>query len=411
MGTNKPADSSARQYLSSLERLIVAVQNLSLARELKDVVEIVRHAARELTGADGATFILREGDQCYYVDEDAIAPLWRGKRFPMSSCISGWVMLNKQSAAIEDIYQDPRIPADAYRPTFVKSLVVVPIRTEAPIGAIGNYWASHHQATAEEIQVLQSLANAASIAVENIQLFSDLKHQLELRDEFISITAHELKTPLTPLMIHFQFLRKLFHAGKLESFSRKNDLEKIIDASFGQLQDFSKLIDSLLDVSKINLGKFVIELEDKISLSDVIEKVVKEYQLTQDYGIRVDLKSKIHGKWDRLKLEQVFRNLLSNAVRYGEKKPITISASLKGQGATITVADQGVGIDGVDFERIFNRFERAASIRHHGGMGLGLYICREIIRGHGGTIRVESGKGAGTRFIIDLPLQHTSLEK
>ena len=126
-------------YISALERLVAVSQELSHARDLNTVMSIVREAARELTGADGATFVLRDGDKCYYAEENAISPLWKGQRFPMSICISGWVMMNAQSAVIEDIYADARIPVAAYRPTFVKSLAMVPIRTNNPIGAIGNY--------------------------------------------------------------------------------------------------------------------------------------------------------------------------------------------------------------------------------------------------------------------------------
>src|SRR5258705_3687257 len=99
---------------------------MSLAGDVATVQNIVRLAARQLTGADGATFVLRDGDRCFYADEDAIAPLWKGQRFPMSACISGWSMLNRRAAVIEDIYADARIPHDAYRPTFVHSLVIVP---------------------------------------------------------------------------------------------------------------------------------------------------------------------------------------------------------------------------------------------------------------------------------------------
>lgn len=133
--------------LSGMERLIEVVQELSLARSLDRIMEIVRTAARELTGADGATFVLREGDFCHYVDEDAIEPLWKGQRFPLSACISGWAMLEREPAVIEDIYVDPRVPSDAYRPTFVKSLVMVPIRSASPVGAIGTYWARNHLAS------------------------------------------------------------------------------------------------------------------------------------------------------------------------------------------------------------------------------------------------------------------------
>ncbi|HEY9658416.1 MAG TPA: GAF domain-containing sensor histidine kinase, partial [Allocoleopsis sp.] len=134
----------------------------------------------QLTHADGATF-LRDRDQCYYADEDAISPLWKGGRFPMSACISGWVMLNQQSVVIEDIYADPRIPADAYRPTFVKSLAMVPIRTRDPLGAIGNYWATHHTPTPEEMNLLQTLADAAAVALENVHLYEEQEQRIQER--------------------------------------------------------------------------------------------------------------------------------------------------------------------------------------------------------------------------------------
>src|ERR671918_520465 len=105
----------------TLDVLLGAVQELSLARAVEDVQNVVRVAARKLAEADGATFVLRDGDRCFYADEYAIAPLWKGQRFPLSACISGWAMLNRQSVAIDDIYADPRIPHEAYRPTFVKS--------------------------------------------------------------------------------------------------------------------------------------------------------------------------------------------------------------------------------------------------------------------------------------------------
>ncbi len=109
-------------YVGAMEHLVGVVQALSLARDLQLIMDIVRHAARELTGADGATFVLRDGDKCFYAEENAIEPLWKGMRFPLETCVSGWAMINRQAAVIPDIYVDPRIPADAYRPTFVKSL-------------------------------------------------------------------------------------------------------------------------------------------------------------------------------------------------------------------------------------------------------------------------------------------------
>ena len=174
-------------------RLIRVVQELSMARDVDRVAEIVRRAARELTGADGATFVLRDGQQCFYRDEDAISPLWKGQRFPMSLCISGWAMLNRQATVIPDIYLDPRIPHEAYRPTFVKSLVMVPIRTLDPIGAIGNYWASPHVATAEQVELLQALADATSIALENVQVYAELERRVEERTGQLVEVNHRLQ--------------------------------------------------------------------------------------------------------------------------------------------------------------------------------------------------------------------------
>ena len=155
--------------------LIETIQQLSLARSVKEIQAIVRHTARRLTRADGATFVLRDGDLCHYADEDAIAPLWKGQRFPMSACISGWVMLNRRAAMLPDIYADDRIPADAYRPTFVKSLLMVPIRKLDPIGAIGNYWAEHHEPSHREMMLLQALADSTAVAMENVRMISELE--------------------------------------------------------------------------------------------------------------------------------------------------------------------------------------------------------------------------------------------
>lgn len=189
-----PATTSpSARYLAGMQRLLRAVQELSLARELADVQHVVRQAARELTGCDGATFVLRDGDRCFYADEDAIAPLWKGQRFPMSICISGWAMLNRQCAVIPDIYVDPRIPHDAYRPTFVKSLVMVPIRQLEPVGSIGNYWAQPHEPTTEEVALLQALADATSVAMENVRVQGELERRARAQSDHLAELDRETR--------------------------------------------------------------------------------------------------------------------------------------------------------------------------------------------------------------------------
>jgi len=181
----KPVNDST-WYTHAMERLIVVVQALSGARSVETINEIVRHAARDLTGADGATIVLRDGEFCYYAEENAISPLWKGKRFPLDNCVSGWVMKNREAVMIEDIYKDPRVPHDAYRPTFVKSMAMVPIRHNDPIGAIGNYWASHHAASLAELNILQALADTTSVALSNVQLYTELEmniRMLQAREE------------------------------------------------------------------------------------------------------------------------------------------------------------------------------------------------------------------------------------
>jgi diguanylate cyclase (GGDEF)-like protein len=174
-------DPATAHYLNGMERLVKAVRDLSMARDMPAIQNIIRSAAREMTGADGATFVLRDGNFCHYVDENAISPLWKGKRFPMEACISGWAMLNRRTAVIEDIYKDSRIPADAYRPTFVKSLAMVPIRTAVPVGAIGNYWARPYRPTAEEVTLLETLADTTAIAIENVQAYLKLEERVRQR--------------------------------------------------------------------------------------------------------------------------------------------------------------------------------------------------------------------------------------
>ena len=155
-------------------RLVAAIERLSAARSLDEIVEIVRTSAGLIAEADGVTFVLRDGDRCHYVAEKAIAPLWAGLRFPMTSCISGWCMLNKRTAVIPDVYADPRIPHDVYRPTFVNSLVMAPIRVEDPLAAIGAYWAEKRAPDPETVKLLETLARSASTAMANTQLFSSL---------------------------------------------------------------------------------------------------------------------------------------------------------------------------------------------------------------------------------------------
>jgi GAF domain-containing protein len=149
----------------------LTLPTLSSATSLADVIAVVRTAARAAANAQGATFVLRDGDRCFYADEDSIAPLWKGQRFPISECISGWAMLHNDVAVVPDVFADPRVPAAAYRPTYVVSLAMVPVG-DPPVGALGAYWARPHHATDEQVAALRRLAAEAADAIERVGLDS-----------------------------------------------------------------------------------------------------------------------------------------------------------------------------------------------------------------------------------------------
>jgi two-component system CheB/CheR fusion protein len=133
---------------------------------IEHILQIVRSAARRLVAADGVALAVRHGDEVQYIEEEAVGPLWKGQRFPLSTCVSGWVMTHGTPAVIPDIYADPRVLQDAYRPTFVKSMAMVPIGNP-PFAAIGAYWAGLHEATDQEIETLKAIADSAMIQVDS----------------------------------------------------------------------------------------------------------------------------------------------------------------------------------------------------------------------------------------------------
>lgn len=158
-----------RPAAHTLDGLGGLIGRLWAARGLQEVAAVLRDGARHLVGADGITLVLREGALCHYVDEDAIGPLWKGRRFPLEQCISGWAMLKRRQAVVPDILNDERIPQDAYRATFVKSLVMTPIRMREPIGALGAYWAERREPGEAELGTLQALADASANAISHHQ--------------------------------------------------------------------------------------------------------------------------------------------------------------------------------------------------------------------------------------------------
>lgn len=406
----EPTPAPSPWYVHGMERLIAVVQELSLARSLPEVMAVVRHAARELTDADGATFVLREGECCHYADEDAIAPLWKGRRFPMNVCISGWVMLNRQPVVIENIYEDDRIPADAYRPTFVKSLVMVPIRTAKPVGAIGTYWATHRSPRPEEVELLQALANSTSIAMENVQLYQELEQKVMERtarlkavneelESFSYSVSHDLRAPLRHIQGYTDLLRD--HAKDSLDAKSRRCLASVSEAA----QRMSTLIDDLLDFSR--MGRTPLQA-GRVDMNQLVAEarleLAPEIQ-SRKINWKIGALPTAHG--DRAMLKQVWLNLLSNAVKYTRKATpakIIVGAKPRDNETEYFVQDNGVGFDMQYADKLFGVFQRLHRVDQFDGSGLGLANVRRIITRHGGRTWAEAELERGAMFHFTLPV-------
>lgn len=158
-------NAAPRPPLSADARFLRVLRYLSFLYDPERVTEVMRGAVRELLDADGACFVLREGELAYFADEDAVAPLWKGRRFPLGECPEGRAMLRREPAVVEDARLDPRLPRRFYEKTFVRSLAVMPVRLEDPVGALGAYWARPHRATAAQLDALRGLAEVAGLAL------------------------------------------------------------------------------------------------------------------------------------------------------------------------------------------------------------------------------------------------------
>ncbi|MDX2214878.1 MAG: PAS domain-containing protein [Oculatellaceae cyanobacterium bins.114] len=177
----KQIEIEAYRLNQQLQYLIQTIQQLVAARDIQTILTAVQGTIRRLMATDGATFVLRDGDMCHYVEEDAIAPLWKGQRFPIENCISGWVIQHREPAIVPDICNDPRISSELYQATFIKSLIMVPLGGTQPLGAIGSYWATPYTPTPGEVNLLKSLADATAIAIENVHLYETLEQQVNER--------------------------------------------------------------------------------------------------------------------------------------------------------------------------------------------------------------------------------------
>ncbi|MBX5484251.1 MAG: PAS domain S-box protein [Myxococcaceae bacterium] len=227
---------------------------------------------------------------------------------------------------------------------------------------------------------------------------------IRLRDEFLSIASHELKTPLTALQLQVQWVKE-----KLKGVAEEKVLARLERAATSTAR-LTELIETLLDVSRIATGRLELvysEFDLAESARDVVDRFAETAARAQS-PLHYSGAPSLIGCWDRLRIEQVMTNLFSNAIKYGAGGAIDVRVEREGDQAVIALSDEGPGIPPGDQERIFGRFERAVSMRHFGGMGLGLYVTRQIVEAHGGTVTVRNLPEKGACFTVRLPLERPS---
>jgi signal transduction histidine kinase/PAS domain-containing protein len=290
--------------------------------------------------------------------------------------------------------------------TGARSLIAVPMVVRGRTLGVLTFFTSRsgRHYTAAELTVLGDLAQRAALSVENARLYREAQDAIRLRDEFLSIASHELKTPLTPLSLKLQMLANETRRQSESPF--RSAVEDYIAVGLRQVKKLTELVSDLLDVARIAGGRLRLEL-DEVELGALVREVVTRYEPeAARAGSRLTLEEPpeaVTGHWDRLRLEQVITNLVDNAIKYGSGNPIHVSLDSDASWARLRVKDEGIGIAPEHLSRIFQRFERAVSERHYGGLGLGLYITRTIVEALGGSIQVESSPGLGTTFTVVLP--------
>ena len=403
------------------ERLFFLLEaSRALAEHLDDVEWTLEHVARvaaqnvatyclvELVGADGVLRCVAASHREPERDVSVLAslpPEWvEGTLHPSRECfLSGETRFLPEVGPElrERMGQGPehRGLLEALNP---HSLLAVPVRTRGrTLGVItlGTAAPCRRLVTAD-VAMAEELARRVAVALENASLYRDAQAAVRLRDEFLSVASHELKTPLTSL--------KLQH-GLIDRAVSGDCRDKVLprlNTAMRQVQRLGALVDSLLDVSRISLGRLALE-PSEVDLAQAVRDAVDRLEevFTQaGCSVRVDAPGPLQGRWDSLRLDQVLVNLLTNAAKYGAGRPVLVEASFEGEELVrVSVRDEGIGISAEDLPRLFGRFERAVSDRHYGGLGLGLYISRQIVDAMGGRIEVESRPGSGSIFTVRLP--------
>jgi signal transduction histidine kinase len=295
----------------------------------------------------------------------------------------------------------------------VRSYLAMPVRsrTGTVMGALLFGHAEPGRFTAQHERQCEALAAQAAIALDNARLYQEAQEAIRLRDEFLSVASHELKTPLTPLTLKLELMLRKVRRDPADP-ALPGQVKDTLEVAQRQVQRLGRLVTDLLDVTRITAGRMRIE-RAQTDLAQLAREVTLRFE-AQAARVHVPLavsgEAQLLGSWDAERLDQVLTILVDNAIKYGAGQPVEVRLGHSELGlAEVSVVDHGIGIAPEAIPHIFDRFVRAVSERNYGGLGLGLYIARKIVESHGGTLRVRSTPGEETVFTLSLPVERVEV--
>lgn len=413
----KQAEEALRQETALVEALNRTGRTLAAELDLERLVQLLTDEATRLTGARFGAFFysaVNADGQALMLYTLSGAPREAFAKFPMprKTAIFELTFDGKAVVRLDDVTCDPRYGHNApYRGLpeghlRVRSYLAAPVKTRTGV-VLGGLFFGHPEPavfTERHERILEGIIAQASIAIENARLYQEQRETIRHRDEFLTVASHELKTPLTSLHLQLQLLARGVQEALPQPDAR---LETRLERAQRQIQRLAGLVDSLLDVSQMAEGGWELRCApvDLAQLARTTADTLRESLATAGCPLQLRAEHPTWGEWDAERLRQMLIHLLTNAAKYGPGRPVEVAVEPRDGEAVLTVTDQGIGIAPEDLQRIFSKFERAVPARNYGGLGLGLYLSREIVHAHGGTIGVRSRPGEGATFEVRLPLR------